>query len=237
MVWDKPFATLALIAAPLALAAEPELVAPPPMVGPSADAPCLVCRGSGKEQTEDRGIRSETASKKTVFTLTCRTCSGRGRFTRPLRPDERIERQRTTWQTFTREQLALGRIPVGAAYAERGSTDALAPEDYARLAQRYPKRCAACFGLGFEPCRKCKGSGEILERPRDASAKAKPEEIAVGCPECSSTGKVPCKKCAGEGLAPLCKRCNGTGVADVKAKKNLPAHTERCKTCRGEGRR
>ncbi len=210
------------------------LFLPPADVQPVADAPCLICHGAGKTTAEDRGVRSSTTGK-TVFIVTCRTCKGAGHHVRRLSPAERIERQRAQRQQFDREQLAAGHVPLAGAYTERSATDELSPEAFAHLAQRCPKPCKTCLGLGIEPCRKCKGTGQITERERDEDGEI--VETEVNCPTCHGTATQPCRRCDGSRLAPLCKKCGGTGVVMGKAKNDLPAQLERCRSCKGEGRK
>ncbi len=229
---------LALAFSLLAFALRAEEVAqlclPPADAQPVADAPCLVCHGAGKTTAEDRGVQSSTTGK-TPFVVTCRVCRGTGHHVRRLAPAERLERQRAQRQRFDREQLAAGHVPLAGAYAERGAADALAPEAFARLAQRCPKPCKACLGLGIEPCRKCKGLGKVTERERGDDSEA--VETEANCPTCHGTATQPCRRCDGARLAPLCKKCGGTGATMGKAKKDLPARLERCRSCKGEGRK
>ena len=184
----------------------------------------------------DAGYVAETFfDDETVFIVTCRTCKGAGHHVRRLSPAERIERQRTQRQQFDREQLAAGHVPLAGAYTERSATDELSPEAFAHLAQRCPKPCKTCLGLGIEPCRKCKGTGQITERERDEDGEI--VETEVNCPTCHGTATQPCRRCDGSRLAPLCKKCGGTGVVMGKAKNDLPAQLERCRSCKGEGRK
>ncbi|MEG1788186.1 MAG: hypothetical protein RR268_03070 [Kiritimatiellia bacterium] len=224
----------------------PELYPPPPLCPLTAEAICLECKGSGKRAVADKGLRSATTGKVT-FLVTCQFCHGAGHYVRNLLPNERLERQRQARQTYDRVQLAAGRIPLAAAYMDREAATALAPEAYARLAMRYPRTCIACWGLGSEPCRKCKGTGKIVERKRAVvssrnessrnNVDEEPQEEVVVCPSCHGSAVQKCRKCAGDGLAPCCKKCKGTGVMMKKAKRDLPAHLERCSSCEGEGRK
>lgn len=228
-------ALLPLVIAVALRAAEPPRLFLPPQEAPSvADAPCRVCRGTGKTAAEDRGVRTSTTGT-TAFIVCCRTCDGIGRQIRPLSPAERAACQRTRRQRFDREQLAAGHVPVAGAYAERGATDALSPEDFARLAQRCPRPCKVCLGLGTEPCRKCKGRGKVIGRIRETNGED--AETEVTCPICDGTATQPCRRCEGGRLAPLCKKCGGTGVTTAKAGRDVPAHSKRCPSCKGEGRR
>lgn len=212
----------------------PELILPPPNVPARADLPCLACGGSGKAPVEDRGVQTSTTGR-TRFLAKCHACKGEGHLVRDLLPDERLQRQRAQRQRFDREQLAAGHEPIAGGYVARGMAEGLPPDDFARLAKTCPRPCKTCFGLGIDPCRRCKGSGKTTERVRDD--KGETLETEKPCATCRGTGSQPCRRCQGEGLLPLCKKCDGMGIAPGKSRNNEPVPVERCRSCKGEGRR
>lgn len=232
----KPLAALLPLMAALALHAmeRPELFLPPPNVPPRADVPCLACNGSGKAPAKDRGVQTATTGR-TRFVAQCRACKGEGHLVRDLLPEERLQRQRTQRQRFDREQLAAGHEPVAGGYVARGMAEGLLPDEFAQLAKTCPRPCKTCVGLGIAPCRKCKGTGKITERTRDDDGEV--AETEVTCPTCRGAASQPCRRCQGEGLLPICKKCGGMGTALGKSRDNEPVPVERCRSCKGEGRR
>lgn len=232
----RRLATLLSLMAVLMLHAQERLAFffPPPNVPARADSPCSVCGGSGKAPAEDRGVRTATTGR-TRFMAKCPACKGEGHLVRELLPEERLQRQRTQRQRFDREQLASGHEPVAGGYVAHGIAEGLPPDDFARLAKTCPRPCKTCLGLGIAPCRRCKGTGKITERVRNDKGETIESEIL--CPACRGSASQPCRRCQGEGLLPLCKKCNGMGTTLGKRRDNGPAPVERCRACRGEGRR
>ncbi len=205
------------------------------LIAPVDEAPCLDCRGVGKKTSTVRTIRTHTNLAKN-FLVTCRTCEGRGHLRRALRFNERLERQQARLQDFLSQHLAACHVPIAGCYVAREVAETLKPLAYARMALSHPAPCKACYGLGLEACRKCKGEGSVIERERDPET-GKRVERTLPCPTCFGRSSQPCRRCDGEGLRPLCKRCDGTGVQMSKAKRDTPEQPERCRTCKGEGRR
>ncbi len=242
----RAFFTLALLL-PLALAAADEFVAPPDPIQSPTLAPCMTCGGTGKRWTDNPGIKTNTSyryadedkrlsgAKTLRAQVTCNDCKGKGRLVRPLTPQEQLRMQRAQRQTFDTQCLSQGLIPVGNGYMSREVADALSPEAYATLAHAHPKPCSTCLGLKTEPCRKCKG--ERFIKSRDHYNDGHEAIIEEPCPQCSARGTLPCRKCEGEGLLKLCKRCQGTGIQISRATKKTAAAPERCRSCKGEGRR
>lgn len=204
---------------------------------------CLRCGGEGKveqevvggESTRPRGMPKTEMWKgpRKPLLMVCPRCHGKGKSARATIAGEKIEAWRSTRQAFEREQLAAGLVPIGAAYADRAELAALSPEDYAHLAHTHPAYCKSCLGLKFTPCRRCKGTGQGKPAKEPASATALPPP----CDVCKGTGEEFCRTCQGSGLRPFCSRCSGTGVVDGRPKKGEEPFTERCRSCKGEGRR
>ena len=204
---------------------------------------CLRCGGEGKveqevvggEATRPRGTAKTEMwkSPRKPLLMVCPRCHGKGKSARVTTAGEKIEAWRSTRQDFECEQLAAGLVPIGAAYADRAELAALSPEDYALLAHTYPAYCKSCLGLKFTPCRRCKGTGHGKPAKDPALAFALPPP----CDVCKGTGEELCRTCQGSGLRPLCSRCSGTGVVDGRPKKGEAPFTERCRSCKGEGRR
>ncbi len=238
---------LCLLLLPLTLLAENSFVEPPAPIRSPALAPCETCGGTGKRWTDNPGIRTNSSyryadeekrlssAQSLRAQVTCNDCKGKGKLVRDLSAEERLQMQRAQRQKFDHACLQEGLIPVGAGYMTREAADALPPTDYATLAQTHPKTCSSCFGLKIESCRKCKGKGHIRER--DTRSNRRDEMIEVPCPTCHSRGTQTCRKCDGEGYAKLCKKCQGTGTQMTRATKKKPATLERCRSCKGEGRR
>lgn len=238
-----------LAAAPLAAAPEPPADAPEPSAAlptgfypPPANAPaqgeglCPDCEGRGKREVASA---IDSGENGTSLMRPCPRCGGRGRCVRPLTPDERQNLQRRSLNAYEREQRAARRVPVGAGFMDLAAERALDPAARASLAARFPKRCRTCLGLGKDSCRKCKGLGKITRRERveEKDGSSRYEEVREVCASCGGTGAQPCHRCDGSGLAKVCSRCNGLGTVEVEAKRDTPAHTERCRSCKGDGRR
>lgn len=221
----------------------PSLISQPIVFPLSIQDVCLRCGGEGKveqevvsgEGTRPRGMPKTEMWKgpRKPLLMVCPRCHGKGKSARATIAGEKIEAWRSTRQAFEREQLAAGLVPIGAAYADRAELAALSPEDYAHLAHTYPAYCKSCLGLKFTPCRRCKGTGQGKPAKEPASATALPPS----CEACKGTGEEFCRTCQGSGLRPLCSRCSGTGVVDGRPKKGEEPFTERCRSCKGEGRR
>lgn len=204
---------------------------------------CLRCNGAGTveqevvsgESTRPRGMPQTKMWRGSSVPLkrTCPRCHGKGKSWRATTAKEKIEAWRSTRRDFERALLTAGFVPIGAAYADRAELAALSPEAYARLAHDYPAYCKSCLGLKFTPCRRCKGTGHGKPAKDPALAFALPPP----CDVCKGTGEEFCRTCQGSGLRPFCSRCSGTGVVDGRPKKGEEPFTERCRSCKGEGRR
>ncbi len=214
----------------------PSVVPPPANVPLMGEVVCPQCHGSGRVAAEDTGLRMGGATSTSNIKRFCPLCRARGRVNRKLPISERLERQKQQRATFDRAQLAAGLMPIGGGYAPRDFLAQLSPEAYADLARKTPRACKACAGLAQESCRSCRGTGEKTVSSKQADGKrAQQKEI---CAKCSGAGALTCRACNGSGVLPLCKKCQGTGVATAKAGKGQPAGTlERCRACKGEGRR
>ncbi len=238
---------LLMLMLPVMAAASSSFVPPPALPTSPALAPCKTCGGEGKMWIDNPGIKTNrsyryadedkrlSGAASLRAQVTCKECKGRKKLVRELSMDELRQMQQTARQGFDKECLQKGLIPVAGGYMTRAEADALAPEAYAALAHSHPKACTACLGLKREMCRKCKGEGVLLHREKDA--KGREEIIEETCKTCTRRGSVPCRKCEGEGLLKLCKKCQGTGTQMTRATKKKPATLERCRSCKGEGRR
>ena len=210
---------------------------PPPDAPAKGEGRCRTCEGRGTVES----AFSDTSIGEFGDTVRppCPTCKGRGRCIRPLTVAERERLQRQTLNTYEREQRAARRTPIGAGFMDLDAAKALTPEAHAALAARFPKRCKTCLGLGLDTCRKCKGRGKVERRERvegeDGETRTKTTDVP--CAECGASGAVPCRRCDGSGLAKVCTRCDGLGTTEVEAKRDSPAHTELCRSCKGDGRR
>lgn len=216
----------------------PEGFFPPPPAAPAkGEGVCLECEGRGKVESALRAI--DTGENGTTFRRACPACGGRGRAVRALTPGERERLQRQALNAYEREQRTARRTPIGAGFMEAEAAKALSPEAHAALAARFPKRCRVCLGLGVEECRKCDGRGKVgrLERVEGEDGETRTETVVSVCAACGGSGAVPCRRCDGSGLAKVCTRCDGLGTVDVEAKRDEPAHTELCRSCKGDGRR
>ncbi len=232
---------------PLALRAESAFVAPPALVTSPTLAPCKTCGGEGKRWTDNPGIKTNTSyryadenkrlssASSLRAQVTCNDCKGKGKLHRELSAEERLRLQRTRRQQFDQACLQKGLVPVGGGYMPREAADALDPTAYAAQALAHPKPCTTCLGLTTEPCRKCKGEGVITSR--DTYSNNRHDVVTETCASCYGRGTQPCRRCDGEGFAKLCKKCQGTGTQMSRATKKKPATLERCRSCKGEGRR
>lgn len=201
---------------------------PPPLAPRVLEGPCPDCGGGGKVESKyGPGIRnSRKGEEEAKVLMPCRRCRATGRCDRRAPFAERHALQQRLLIAYDRDHRAARRVPVGAGFMDAEAEAALSPEARADLAARFPKRCERCLGLGEDGCRKCDGSGEQL-----VSGERRP------CEACASSGTHPCGKCKGSGLAKVCSRCDGRGTVEAKAKRGIPAHTERCRSCGGDGRR
>ena len=211
---------------------------PPPADAPKiAEGPCPRCEGAGKVDAKYQGLK--TGDERLRFRPDCPQCKGRGKCVRNRPVEERIAEQRAILNAYEREQRAAHSTPVGAGFMETDKAEAMAPTERAALAARFPKRCKVCLGLGIDACGKCDGTGltERRERIKDKDGEMVYETIKEPCEKCNGTGALPCRRCDGSGLAKICSRCDGLGTMEVKAKRDIPAHTALCRACKGDGRR
>ncbi len=212
----------------------PGLIFPPKPVPLFGETPCPTCHGSGRETVEDTGVQAQNIVRAKLV-RTCRSCRARGRTVQRLTFAERLERQKTQRLRFDTEQLAAGNVPLAGGYIKPGTADLLSPEAFAKLAHQCPKPCKACWGLGMEMCRSCRGTGSTLERMRNKDGEQLIKKVP--CQACSGTGTQSCRKCSGTGALPFCRKCSGTGITHARSRDGSPGASERCKNCRGEGRR
>lgn len=199
---------------------------PPPLVPRALEGACPDCGGSGKADSKYGSGITDSRGERERLRVPCRRCQSTGRCVRPAPLAERHALQQRLLVAYDREHRAARRMPVGAGFMEAKAEAALSPEARADLAARFPKRCDRCLGLGEDECRKCDGTGvRVVSEERRT------------CEGCGGSGALPCRKCKGSGLAKVCSRCDGRGTVEVKARREIPAHTARCRSCDGDGRR
>jgi hypothetical protein len=119
------------------------------------------------------------------------------------------------FDTATRTLRDAYRLPLGVgslsdpavlerlafAYAEMG-------KELRRLDdKKVQPACPVCAGTGFQPCRKCKGTGKVKKKKPpelvtgiEGSSYKKGETVDVKCAFCKGTGGEPCRTCGGLGL-------------------------------------
>ena len=237
-------ATQPASAAPTLPPALTKRLAPPPVLQEKTDLPCLRCDGSGHihrlaSQDLKRVGRRERESTHRItkrrLLSTCPVCNGAGHCVRAYTNSEKLPAIKLMRHAYDEAQLKAGRIPVGAAYADRSAMETLSPEDQARLAHQYPKICTTCFGLGKICCRRCDGLGF---KPGEVDRETGIKEPNEPCSTCKTLGETVCKRCDGSGLARICSSCDGTGLRQ-KRDRNAPSgyKTVLCTSCDGAGRR
>ncbi len=246
-----------------AATAEIELASPPKLPPTEKMGVCSFCVGEKMVPYEKVSKFTEDLSRKSRITVKCPQCLGKGECVTKLSPQERLDAHAQTIARFESEQAKLGRVPVGGCFAEREAYEALPLMKQIELARNHPKACETCAGLAYQVCRKCKGEGKIIKRrPRketNASAHAlgstqesrireyrrkeilrenlEPEEEVLPCKECTSEGTIPCRRCKGVGLKPVCRRCEGAGYTERRRVREGMESNERCRSCKGTGRK
>lgn len=207
------------------------------------ERPCLFCNEKGMTQSEiDPSIahKKRRAKHKQIhdpkaLMVKCKICKGTKKVYRKLYLDERVELYLKQRAEFDKCHQTAYRKRVGSAYADAEVVDALMPEEFAKLAARYPAVCKKCYGFAMTLCSTCDGVGRVRQKEEDAAGETIYKMVI--CSTCDGDGGKPCKVCDASGLLRQCKRCNGLGVVEQRARRDTPAFLERCKSCLGMGRR
>lgn len=257
----------ACVAFQLAAEMPASLVVPPPVVPERGPAVCLRCHGTGKLTKEKSGIQWEGSALKSfqVTCLTCNGAGKLVRAYTPAERLELQERRltQTANEQLSEGNLPVGAAYLPAAEADALSPEAYAAiaREHPLLCDKCfglgYACCKKCDGTGKKDAakeqkkrereaererRKTKGrvahasTGSHPHAGDDAFASAQQGD-SLFCEICLGKGRTPCPTCDGTGLLEICKKCNGTGVERKPARKKKPASVERCRRCKGNGRR
>lgn len=232
-----PFLMLALVL-PLFLHADElglDIVKPPEPVPEKGLATCLTCKGAGEIIKKPSGIKWE-GSRQRAFSVQCLACDGKGEVFRKFTPEERLTKQRMLLAQFTNDQILRGYAAIGSAFVPAKTLTNLPPHTHSAIAHDYPRYCSKCYGLKFEPCKKCKGEGvkseaeikRILKKTdKDDEDDSRYHELTLRRNAISTSAKLNaaysrnqddeilfCETCFGKGIQP-CSKCDGIGLTPI----------------------
>lgn len=257
----------ALVAFQLAAEMPASLVVPPPVVPERGPAVCLRCHGTGKLTKEKSGIQWEGSALKSfqVTCLTCNGSGKLVRTYTPAERLELQERRltRTANEQLSEGNLPVGAAYLPAAEANALSPEAYAAiaREHPLLCDKCfglgYACCKKCDGTGKKDAEKerkrrereaerekRRSKGRVIHTATASHPHAGEDTFAaaqrgetLACETCLGKGRTPCTACDATGLLEICNKCKGIGVERKPARNKRPATVERCRSCKGNGRR